>query len=229
LPNSYQVSDTKREIADRVFTRHELGLPEDGFVFCCFNNHYKITPGIFDGWMRILHRVAGSVLWLLGGTPTVLVNLRKEARARGVSDDRLIFAERLPLPEHLARQRAADLFLDTLPCNAHTTANDALWAGLPVLTCMGDSFASRVAGSLLNAIHLPELITHNQADYEALAIELATDPKALSGIKATLTANRLTAPLFDTARFTRHLEAAFRQMYERYRADLPPDHIYIEP
>jgi predicted O-linked N-acetylglucosamine transferase (SPINDLY family) len=229
LPNSYQVNDTKRRIADRTFTRQELGLPEVGFVFCCFNSNYKIIPATFDGWMRILHRVPGSVLWLFGGAPTATINLRKEARARGIGDDRLIFAERLPLPEHLARHSAADLFLDTLPCNAHTTASDALWAGLPVLTGMGESFASRVAASLLNAIHLPELITQTQADYEALAIELATNPEKLSVVKEKLAANRLTAPLFDTPLFTKHIEAGYRQMYERYQADLPPDHVYIEP
>ncbi len=229
LPNSYQVNDTKRRIADRTFTRQELGLPEVGFVFCCFNSNYKITPATFDGWMRILDRVPGSVLWLFGGAPTATINLRKEARVRGIGDDRLIFAERLPLPEHLARHSAADLFLDTLPYNAHTTASDALWAGLPVLTCMDESFASRVAASLLNAIHLPELITQTQADYEALAIELATNPGKLSVIKDKLAANRLTAPLFDTPLFTKHIEAAYRRMYERYEADLPPDHVYIDP
>ena len=228
LPNSYQVNDTKRRISDRVFTRAELGLPGSGFVFCCFNNNYKITPGTFDGWMRILKRVEGSVLWLLEDTPTSANNLRREATQRNVSPDRLVFAKRMPLPEHLARHRAADLFLDTLPYNAHTTASDALWAGLPVLTCMGEAFASRVAASLLNAIDLPELITSTQEEYEALAVELATNPPRLAQIKQELAQNRLTTPLFDTPLFTKHIEAAYTAMYERYHADLPPDHIYVK-
>jgi predicted O-linked N-acetylglucosamine transferase (SPINDLY family) len=193
---------------------HQRGhLAQAQAVYEELDSNYKIIPATFDGWMRILDRVPGSVLWLFGGTPTATINLRKEARARGIGDDRLIFAERRPLPEHLARHSAADLFLDTLPCNAHTTASDALWAGLPVLTCMGESFASRVAASLLNAIHLPELITQTQADYEALAIELATNSEKLSVIKEKLAANRLTAPLFDTPLFTKHIEAAYKQIY----------------
>ena len=227
LPNSYQVNDRKRQIADKRFSREELGLPQAGFVFCCFNNSYKITPGTFDGWMRILKQVDGSVLWLLEDHPAAAGNLRKEAEARGVSADRLIFARRMPLSEHLARQRAADLFIDTLPCNAHTTASDALWAGLPVLTCAGEAFASRVAASLLHAIHLPELITSTQEEYEQLAIALATDPGRLAGIGQKLEANRLTTPLFDTDLFAKHIEAAYTQMYERYQADLPPEHVHV--
>jgi len=227
LPDSYQVNDTKRRIADKVFTRKESGLPETGFVFCCFNNNHKITPTTFDGWMRILGQVKGSVLWLFEDNPIAASNLKKEAVKRGVNAERLIFAKRMPLQEHLARHRLADLFLDTLPYNAQTTASDALWAGLPVLTCMGESFASRVAASLLNALHLHELITSTQDEYEALAIELATDPEKLAQIKQKLYNNRLTTPLFDTPLFTKHLEEAYTQMYERYHADLPPDHIYI--
>lgn len=177
--------------------------------------------------MRILGQVKGSVLWLFEDNPIAASNLKKEAVKRGVNAERLIFAKRMPLQEHLARHRLADLFLDTLPYNAHTTASDALWAGLPVLTCMGESFASRVAASLLNALHLHELITSTQDEYEALAIELATDPEKLAQIKQKLDNNRLTTPLFDTPLFTKHLEEAYTQMYERYHADLPPDHIYI--
>ena len=228
LPNSYQVNDAKRRISDKAFTRAELGLPSSGFVFCCFNNNYKITPGTFDGWMRILKRVEGSVLWLLEDSATAADNLRKEAVQRAVGAERLVFAKRMPLPEHLARHRVADLFLDTLPCNAHTTASDALWAGLPVLTCMGEAFASRVAASLLNAIDLPELITHTQEEYEALAVELATNPQRLAQIKQKLAQNRLTTPLFDTPLFTKHIEAAYTAMYERYHTDLQSDHIYIQ-
>lgn len=227
LPNSYQVNDRKRQIADKRFSREELGLPKTSFVFCCFNNSYKITPRIFDGWMRILKQVDGSVLWLLEDNPTASANLRKESEARGLSVERLIFAKRMPLPEHLARHRAADLFLDTLPYNAHTTASDALWAGLPVLTRVGEAFAGRVAASLLNAIDIPELITTTQDQYEALAVELAANPKRLKKIGEKLARNRLTKPLFDTELFTKHIEDAYVQMYERYQADLPPDHIYV--
>lgn len=228
LPNSYQSNDRQRVIADKVFTKEELNLPNDGFVFCCFNNNFKITPETFDGWMRILKAVEGSVLWLLEDNLTAGINLRKEAQNRGIDPKRLVFANRMKLPEHLARHKAADLFIDTLPYNAHTTASDALWAGLPVLTCMGECFASRVAASLLNAIELPELITTTQEQYVATAIELATNPAKLKEIKQKLERNRLTTALFDSPRFTKHIEAAFMQMYERYQADLPPDHIYIE-
>ena len=225
----YQVNDTKRRIAEKIFTREECGLPKKGFVFCCFNNNYKITPGTFDGWMRILLQVEGSVLFLYADTDSAAVNLRKEAESRGVDSERLIFGKRLPRPEYLARYHVADLFLDTFPYNAGTTASDALWAGLPVLTCMGESFASRVAASLLNAIDLPELITATQGEYEALAIELATNPEKLGIIRRNLEQNRLTTPLFDTQLFTHHIEEAYRVMYERYQADLPPDHLFIEP
>jgi predicted O-linked N-acetylglucosamine transferase (SPINDLY family) len=228
LPNSYQVNDRQRVISEKVFTKEELGLPPDSFTFCCFNNNYKITPYTFDGWVRIHKAVEDSVLWLFEDNPPAVINLRKEAQTKGIDPDRLVFAKRMKLPEHLARHRAADLFIDTLPYNAHTTASDALWAGLPVLTCMGESFASRVAASLLNALELPELITTTQEQYEATAIELATNPEKLKAIKDKLEKNRLTTALFDTPRFTKHIEAAYTQMYERYQADLPSDHIYIE-
>jgi len=229
LPHSYQVNDRKRQIADRVFARAELGLPSTGFVFCCFNNNYKITPDTFDGWMRTLKQVEGSVLWLLEVNKTAINNLRREAQARGVNPGRLVFAQRMPLPEHLARHRAADLFIDTLPCNAHTTASDALWAGLPVLTRTGESFAARVAASLLNAIGLPELVTTTQEQYEATAIELASNPSRLAELKDRLHRNRSTMPLFDTEQFAKHLENAYTQMYERYQDDLSPEHIYVAP
>ena len=226
---SYQVNDTTRRIADKIFTREELGLPEKGFVFCCFNNNYKITPGTFDGWMRILQQVEESVLFLYADNELAMNNLKREAESRGVSGNRLIFGQRLPLAEHLARYRVADLFLDTLPYNAGATASDALWAGLPVLTCIGESFASRVAASLLNAIRLPELITLKQEEYEALAIELATNPEKLRAIRQKLDRNRLTTPLFDTKLFTQHIEATYRAMYERYQEGLPPEHIACSP
>ena len=229
MPDSYQVNDRQRVIADRTFSREELGLPETGFVFCCFNNNFKITPGTFDIWMRVLKAVDGSVLWLFVDNPTACDRLRGEAQKREVPAERLVFAGRLPLADHLARHRAADLFIDTLPYNAHTTCSDALWAGLPVLTLMGESFAARVAASLLNAVRLPELVTTTPAQYEALAIELATNPEKLAGIRQRLAENRLVTPLFDTARFARHIESAYTIMMERYRAGLPPDHIQVSP
>jgi predicted O-linked N-acetylglucosamine transferase (SPINDLY family) len=224
---SYQVNDSKREIGNKFFTKSELHLPENRFVFCCFNNNYKITPPTFDGWMRILSAVSDSVLFLYAQNKWSEANLKLEAEKRGVSEKRLIFGNRIEKSEYLARYRVADLFLDTLPYNAGTTASDALWSGLPVLTCMGESFASRVAASLLNAIELPELITTTQEQYEATAIELATNPAKLKAIKDKLERNRLTTALFDTPRFTRHIEAAYMQMYDRYQADLEPDHIYF--
>jgi len=227
LSNSYQVNDRHRLISDRQFTKQELGLPENGFVFCCFNNNFKILPATFAGWVRILRAVEGSILWLFQDNFWAAENLKKEAEKQGISADRLVFSERLTLSEHLARHRQADLFLDTFPCNAHTTASDALWAGLPVLTLMGESFASRVAASLLNAIGLPELITSTQEEYELLAIELAKNPKKLADIKLRLAQNRLTAPLFDTPLFTKNLETAYIKMMERHLADFQPDHISI--
>ena len=225
---SYQVNDSKREIADNTFTRVELNLSENRFVFCCFNSNYKITPPTFDGWMRILNAVPDSVMFLYAENKWAENNLKLEAEKRRVSQTRLVFGARISRSDYLARYRAADLFLDTLPYNAGTTASDALWAGLPVLTCMGESFASRVAASLLNAIELPELITTTQEEYEATAIELATNPIKLKAIRDKLERNSLTTALFDTPRFTKHIEAAYKEMYECYQADLPPDHIYMD-
>jgi predicted O-linked N-acetylglucosamine transferase (SPINDLY family) len=224
---SYQANDSKRQAADKVFARHELGLPPDGFVFCCFNANYKITPSTFDGWMRILARAPGAVLFLYAESETAAANLRIEALNRGVDSARLIFSARLPLPEYLARYRTADLFLDTLPYNAGTTASDALWMGLPVLTCMGETFAGRMAASLLQAIHLPELITTSVAEYEELAVALATDPQRMAQLKDKLARHRLTTPLFDAQLHTRSLEAAYTQMHSRYLAGLPPDDIHL--
>jgi hypothetical protein len=225
LPDSYQVNDRQRAISDKVFTKAQLGLPEEGFVFCCFNNNYKILPQTFDIWMRLLQQVEGSVLWLFEANPTAMTNLKKEAQKRGIHPERLVFAKWMPPAEHLARQRLADLFIDTLPYNAHTTASDALWAGLPVLTLIGQSFASRVAASLLNAIGLPELITHSEQEYEQKALELANNSKQLVQIKAKLAANRLTTPLFDTERFRKNLEQAYLEVYERHQAGLPVGHV----
>ncbi len=222
LPDSYQVNDRKRRIGDRTPSRAEAGLPETGFVFCSFNNNYKITPPVFDVWMSLLRQVEGSVLWLIGDNDAVVRNLRREAEGRGIAAGRLVFAPRMPLEDHLARHGLADLFLDTVPCNAHTTASDALWAGLPLVTCLGTTFAGRVAASLLAAAGLPELITASLVEYEALALRLARDPRALAGINAKLAHNRLTCALFDTDRFRRHLEKAFLTMWERHRRGEPP-------
>jgi predicted O-linked N-acetylglucosamine transferase (SPINDLY family) len=227
MPDTYWATDQKLAIAQRKPTRSEAGLPNNAFVFCCFNNSYKITPAVFDCWMRILKRVDGSVLWLFEANATATSNLGNEALARGVSPERLVFAKRMPLSDHLARHCLADLFLDTLPYNAHTTTSDALWSGLPVLTCLGETFAGRVAASLLNATGLPDLVTTTLEAYEQLAIDLATHPEKLAAIKHKLAENRLTMSLFDTQLFTKRIEAAYSAMYERYQAGLPPDHIVI--
>ena len=227
LPNSYQVNDSKRKISDRQYTKKEFGLPEEGFIFCSFNNNFKILPAIFDGWMRILKAVDSSVLWLFVDNHTAAVNLRLEAENRGVDSNRLVFATNMPLEDHLARYRLADLMLDTLPYNAGTTASHALWAGLPVLTCMGKLFVGRMAASLLGAIDLPELITTSLEEYEAKAIELASNPDKLREIKDKIGRNRQTTPLFDTKLFTRHIEAAYVAMYDRYQGELPPDVIEV--
>ena len=230
LPDSFLPHDSGRVIGAHRFTREELGLPPGGMVFCCFNNSYKIMPGTFESWMKILGRVDGSVLWLSQHNATAMENLRREARSRGIDPGRLLFAERVPSSaEHLARLGAADLFLDTLPYNAHATALDALWAGLPLLTCIGRGFAGRVAASLLKAIGLPELITATAAQYEDLAVELAVNPQRLAAIRLKLAQNRLATPLFDTARLTRNLERAYARVLERSQAGLPPQHIRPDP
>jgi predicted O-linked N-acetylglucosamine transferase (SPINDLY family) len=227
LPNSYQANDRKRVVSDKQFTKGDLGLPEQGFIFCSFNNNYKILPATFEIWMRLLKVVDGSVLWLYEDNAAAANHLRQEAEKRGVHPSRLVFAKRIPLAEHLARHQLADLFIDAFPCNAHTTASDALWAGLPVLTLMGNAFASRVAASLLNAIELPELITSTPQAYEALAIEIAKNPEKLAALKQKLASNRLTTPLFDTPQFTKDLERAYVQIYERYQDDLSPEHLFV--
>jgi len=229
LPDCYQVNDTKRKIAERTPTRQEMGLPEHAFVFCSFNNSWKITPAIFDVWMQLLHQVEGSVLWLLVTNEGAERNLRKEAQRRGIDPSRLVFAGRLQPAEHLARHRLADLFLDTLPYNAHTTASDALWVGLPVLTCKGQAFAGRVAASLLHAVGIPELITSNLEDYQTLALKLARDPARLAEIKVKLVRHRNTYPLFDTERFARHIEAAYTTMWETWQRGEAPKSFSVEP
>ena len=230
LPDSFMPGDTTRAIADATPSRAACGLPEAGFVFCCFNNSHKLTPAFFDVWMRLLRATPGSVLWLSVGGAAAQTHLRREAEARGVAADRLVFAQRVTsMADHLARHRQADLFLDTLPYNAHTTASDALWAGLPVLTCTGGSFVGRVAASLVQAVGLGELVTRDLREYETLALRLAAEPARLAGLRARLAANRATAPLFDTPRYTRHIEAAYRRMWERWAAGNPPEPFAVAP
>jgi predicted O-linked N-acetylglucosamine transferase (SPINDLY family) len=229
LPDTYQVNDSKRVISDRTPTRAEAGLPEQGFVFCSFNNSYKISPEVFDAWMAILGRVEGSVLWLVDSSSAAVRNLSEEAAARGIARGRLVFAPKIRHEDYLARYRLADLALDTLPYNGHGTTSDALWAGLPVLTCAGNAMPGRVAASLLSAVGLPELVTRSLEEYEALAIALAREPERLRRIRDKLARNRLTCPLFDTARFTRHLEAAYEEMVRLHHQGESPRHFSVAP
>jgi predicted O-linked N-acetylglucosamine transferase (SPINDLY family) len=228
LPDSFMVNDTKNTISKRVFTREEASLPSSGFVFSCFNHHYKITPSVFASWMKILSNVKGSVLWLSDGNKTGIANLKKEAKNYGIDSNRLIFAPRLDLREdHLNRIKLADLFLDTLPYNAHATTSDALQVGLPVITQIGESFASRVAASLISSVKLTELITTTKESYEELAITLATDPKKLKEIKDKLNKNLASSPLYNTPLYTKQLEAAYMKMYKNYQQGLKPENIYV--
>ena len=227
LPNTYQVNDSTRRISEKTFTREDFGLPKNAFVFCCFNKQYKFTPNIFDSWMRLLKKIEGSVLWLLEDNIQTSENLMKEAEIRGVNSNRLIFAKNLPMQEHLARHKLSNLFIDTFPYGAHTTCSDALRSGLPVLTRKGNSFASRVASSLLNAINLEELITHSEKEYENLAIELALNSDKLSKIKEKLATNINTKPLFNTKLFTKNIESAYKIVYEKYLNNLPTENIEI--
>jgi len=229
LPGCFQPHDTRRGAVASVPSRESLGLPAKGFVFCGFNASWKINPAQFDRWMRILAGVPGSVLWLLETGQAVARNLRREAAARGIDETRLVFAPRLPQQEHLARLAAADLFLDTLPCNAHTGASDALWAGLPVLTCPGETFAGRVAASVVTAAGLPELVAASPEAYESEAVRLAQSPGTLATIRARVAEARTSAPLFDTAAFTRHLESAFTRMVDRAARGLPPEAFEVRP
>ncbi len=228
LPGSYQVNDRRRETAIASTSRQNCRLPSEGLVLCCFNNSYKISPAIFDIWMRLLRSVPGSVLWLLEANGLVERNLRSEAGKRGVDSGRLIFAPVVPQAEHLARHRHADLFLDTLPCNAHTTASDALWAGLPVLTCSGETFAGRVAGSLLTAIDMTELVTGSLEEYEQMARALAGDPQRLMVLRQKLERNRAASPLFDLPKSTRNIEAAYTRMWQAWQSRQQPAAFSIE-
>lgn len=222
LPHCYQPNDSARQVDRRPISRAEFGLPEDGFVFCSFNNVNKLTRSQFGIWMRLLHQVPGSVLWMLTDKPTAQANLRLEAEACGIDPARIVFAGVVPLPRHIARMRLADLFLDSFPYTGHTTASEAMWAGLPLLTCAGESFASRVAGSILTAAVVPELVVHSLHDYEAEALALARDPARLGGLRARL-ATTADMPLFDIESYTRDIEAAYLQMARQHDAGLAPE------
>lgn len=230
LPNCFMPHDSRQKISERTPSRIESGLPERGFVFVCFNNQYKITPEVFSVWMRLLRQVDGSVLWLTDGPEMMKRNLQREAMVRGVASERLIFAKRVEaMEDHLARYSLADLFVDTLPYNAHTTACDALWAGVPVLTRTGQAFASRVAASLLHAVGLPELVTDSPEAYEALALSLARDPALMAGVRRRLAEQRATCALFDTHRLAEDMACLFTAMQRRRLDGLPPAHLTLAP
>ncbi len=229
LPEIYYANDAARAIPAAAPSRAEHGLPERGFVFSCFNAGYKLTPEMFERWMRLVAAVEGSVLWLYADNEWSRANLAREAEARGVAPERLVFAAPADWPAHLSRMRLADLFLDTLPYNAHTTASDALWAGLPLVTVAGRSFPARVAASLLTAIGLPELIADSPEGYESVALDLARDPGRLAAMKAKLERNRAAGKLFDAARFCRAIEAAYLAMWERHRSGQKPQGFAVPP
>ena len=227
MPDSYQSNLSYGDISNKILSRQELGLPDEGFIFSCFNSSHKITPTTFNSWMRILKSVDGSVLWLYCNNKDSISNISKTASKFGIDENRIIYAERLPVKEHLNRIRNAELFLDTLPYNAHTTASEALRMGLPVLTLIGNSFASRVAASLLKAVNIPELITYTQVEYESLAIELALNSEKLSSIRGKLMNNLPTSALFNCRSYTESLELAFEAMHQRSQSGLKPDHILV--
>ncbi len=228
VPDTYQVNDRCRIVASREQTRAEHDLPDDAFVFCCFNNNFKITPDVFHIWMHLLHTVENSVLWLFEANPSAMRHMLGEAARHDIAPQRLVFAKKKPQAEHLARYRLADLVIDTFHYNAHTTTSDALWVGTPVLTCIGSTFAGRVAASLLTAHGVPELITHSPEAYQARAIELASNPETLAQIRNKVAAHRDSHPLFDTTRFTRNIENVYQAIYQRHQRGLPPDHITLE-
>ena len=227
LPHCYLINDHMQRISEASFTRSDFGLPAEGFVFCSFNGNYKIEPVMFGVWMNLLKKVPGSVLWLLRSNDLAERNLKSEAEARGVTGDRLIFAEDMPKDRHLARYRLADLALDTRICGGHTTTSDALWAGVPVVTMLGAHFPSRIPASLLAAVGLEELVTHGLEDYEALALGLSRNPGELRELKAKLARNRLSEPLFDTPRFVANLERAYRRMWEKHLSGEAPSGIEV--
>ena len=226
LPDCYQPNCRTREVSNKPISRSDFGLPEEGIVFSSFNNNYKITPQVFASWMRILKAVEGSVLWLFSSNTTAEENLRKHAEENGVDPKRIVFAQKLPVDEHLNRIPLADLMLDTFPCGAHTTCSDALRMGLPVVTLKGESFASRVAASLLTTVGTPQLVADSLASYEDLAVELAKNPDNLAEIRASLATNIKSSPLFNPDLFARNIETLYTTMYQRHKDGLPPDHIF---
>jgi len=227
MPDCYQSNLSVREISNKPLSRQELGLPEKGFIFSCFNNIHKITPATFESWMRILKSVDGSILWLYGNSEDAIENISKTASKFGIDKDRIIYAKNLPVKDHLNRISKADLFLDTLPYNAHTTASDSLRMGVPVLTLIGNSFSSRVAASILNALNMPELITNTREQYESLATDLAQDDEKLESIKSKLVKNLPNSALFNSQTFANNLELAFEKMHQRSKSGLKPDHIIV--
>jgi protein O-GlcNAc transferase len=229
LPHCFQANDDQREIDQATPSKRDQGLPERGLIFCSFNNIAKLNPAFFGVWLRLLAAVPESVLWLVGDNDWAEENLRRCALVQGISPERLIFARRLPYAAHLARLGLADLCLDSLPFNAGTTASDALWAGVPILTCAGAAFAARMAGSLLRTIGLPELVTYSMEEYEALGLRLARDAALLAAYRARLAANRLASPLFDTARFCRDIESVYTTMWEKYRRGEAPASFRVNP
>ena len=227
MPDCYQPNDERRRIADIITSRSDFGLPKNGFIFCCFNNNYKITPKEYDVWMRVMGKIDNSVLWLFKGSEIAEQNLKREAEIRGIGRERIIFAKKVSLDEHLARHKHADLFIDTFNYNAHTTASDALWSGLPIVTKQGQQFASRVAASLLNAVGLSELVTNTEAEYESLIVALAEDKERLASIKNKLHETRSSCPLFDTVRYTRYFEAGLEKAYQNYCDGITPSDIAV--
>ena len=229
LPYCYQTNDNKRLIAPNVPSRQSQGLPEHGRVLCSFNNNYKITPIVFDVWMRVLNRFSDCVLWLLQDNPRAVENLKLEASRRGVDPARLVFAPRMRNDEHLARHQLADLFIDTFPCNAHTTASDALWAGLPMVTCAGETFASRVAASLLTTMDMPDCVTYELASYEQKIVSLLEQSQSLQVLRERVASGRAQSPLFDTNAIARQLEEAYKLMMQRYEMELLPQGFDVKP
>ena len=229
MPHTYQPTSHSSVISNKIFNKHQMNIPNHSFVFCCFNNSYKISLDEFSIWMRILNKVENSVLWLIGSNKWVQQNLSKEAESNGISSKRLIFANQLTHSEHLARLKLADLFLDTFNVNAHTTTSDALWAGTPVITKIGNSFASRVAASILKAVGLSELVVQNEKEYENLILEIANSPKKLKQIKETLSSNILSKPLFNSTMYINHLEEAYKQIFEINLKGRKAKTIHIKP
>jgi protein O-GlcNAc transferase len=230
LPDCYLPNDAARRMTDPTPTRRQAGLPENGFIFCSFNQSYKFNGEMFDIWMRLVRAVEGSVLWLSELRPSAMQNLKREAQARGVASQRLVFGPfAASVEDHLARLQLADLFLDTLPYNSHTSACDALFAGVPIVTCPSTNFAGRVAASALLAHGMPELIASSLAAYEDIALGIAREPLKAAALKAKVARHRETHPLFDTKRFTRHLEAAFTRMWQRHQQGEPPQGFFVEP